>query len=129
MQDSFYIDGNTLLRTHTSPVQVRTLLAAKQQPVKIICPGKVYRRDYDDATHSHQFMQIEGLVVDRGITMSDLKGTLTVLMQKCLVPVWKFVFVPRSFRLRNRALKSMLLVSNVKGMVVRFVRTAGGLKF
>lgn len=82
MQDSFYFDANTLLRTHTSPVQVRTLLAANKQPVKIICPGKVYRRDDDDATHSHQFMQIEGLVVDRNITMSDLKGTLTLLMQK-----------------------------------------------
>src|SRR5690554_7074484 len=52
MQDSFYIDENTLLRTHTSPVQVRTLLKAKGEPVKIICPGKVYRRDNDDATHS-----------------------------------------------------------------------------
>ncbi|MGD9886327.1 MAG: phenylalanine--tRNA ligase subunit alpha [Bacilli bacterium] len=82
MQDSFYFDANTLLRTHTSPVQVRTLLAANKQPVKIICPGKVYRRDDDDATHSHQFMQIEGLVVDRHITMADLKGTLTLLMQK-----------------------------------------------
>lgn len=82
MQDSFYIDPNTLLRTHTSPVQVRTLLASKGQPVKIICPGKVYRRDDDDATHSHQFMQIEGLAVDRNITMADLKGTLSVLMKK-----------------------------------------------
>ncbi|WP_048600539.1 phenylalanine--tRNA ligase subunit alpha [Rubeoparvulum massiliense] len=77
MQDSFYITEETLLRTHTSPVQVRTLLAkAGQVPVKIICPGKVYRRDDDDATHSHQFTQIEGLVVDEGIRMSDLKGIL-----------------------------------------------------
>lgn len=82
MQDSFYIDASTLLRTHTSPVQVRTLLAAKGQPVKIICPGKVYRRDDDDATHSHQFMQIEGLVVGERVTMADLKGTLTTLSKK-----------------------------------------------
>ncbi|MFA7436165.1 MAG: phenylalanine--tRNA ligase subunit alpha [Bacilli bacterium] len=82
MQDSFYIDNNTLLRTHTSPVQVRTLLKAKGEPVKIICPGKVYRRDNDDATHSHQFMQIEGLVVDKNITMADLKGTLELLCKR-----------------------------------------------
>ena len=76
MQDSFYIDENTLLRTHTSPVQARTLLKSKGQPIKIICPGKVYRRDNDDATHSHQFMQCEGLVVGENVTMADLKGTL-----------------------------------------------------
>lgn len=82
MQDSFYIDQVNLLRTHTSPVQIRTLLTAKGEPVKIICPGKVFRRDNDDATHSHQFMQIEGLVVDTNITMADLKGTLSLLCQK-----------------------------------------------
>lgn len=77
MQDSFYITEELLLRTHTSPVQARTMLKHNGVgPVKIICPGKVYRRDDDDATHSHQFMQIEGLVVGENITMSDLKGTL-----------------------------------------------------
>lgn len=76
MQDSFYITEELLMRTHTSPVQVRTMERMKGEvPVKIICPGKVYRRD-DDATHSHMFMQIEGLVVDKHIRMSDLKGTL-----------------------------------------------------
>ncbi len=82
MQDSFYINENILMRTQTSPVQVRTLLEAEGKPVKIICPGKVYRRDDDDATHSHQFMQLEGLVVDKNISMSDLKGTLSLLMKK-----------------------------------------------
>lgn len=82
MQDSFYINENVLVRTQTSPVQVRTLLEAVGKPVKIVCPGKVYRRDDDDATHSHQFMQFEGLVVDKNITMSDLKGTLSLLMKK-----------------------------------------------
>jgi phenylalanyl-tRNA synthetase alpha chain len=82
MQDTFYFDEVTLLRTHTSPVQVRTLLKDKGAPVKIICPGKVYRRDDDDATHSHQFMQIEGLVVDENITMADLKGTLLEISKK-----------------------------------------------
>jgi phenylalanyl-tRNA synthetase alpha chain len=77
MQDSFYITEEILMRTHTSPVQVRTMERMKGEvPVKVICPGKVYRRDDDDATHSHVFTQIEGLVIDRGIRMSDLKGTL-----------------------------------------------------
>ncbi len=77
MQDSFYITDEILMRTHTSPVQIRTMLNKNGEvPVKIICPGKVYRRDDDDATHSHQFIQIEGLVVDKGIKMSDLKGIL-----------------------------------------------------
>ena len=77
MQDSFYITDEILLRTHTSPVQARTMEKNEEKgPIKIICPGKVYRRDDDDATHSHQFMQIEGLVIDKNIRMSDLKGTL-----------------------------------------------------
>ncbi|MBE4908213.1 phenylalanine--tRNA ligase subunit alpha [Bacillus luteolus] len=83
MQDSFYITEEILLRTHTSPVQARTMEKHKGKgPVKIICPGKVYRRDNDDATHSHQFMQIEGLVIDENIRMSDLKGTLEVFAKK-----------------------------------------------
>ena len=82
MQDSFYINENVLVRTQTSPVQVRTLLEAAGKPVKSVGTGKVYRRDDDDATHSHQFMQFEGLVVDKNITMSDLKGTLSLLMKK-----------------------------------------------
>ncbi len=77
MQDTFYIDPNTLLRTHTTAMQMRELEKAKGQvPIKLICPGKVYRRDDDDATHSHQFMQCEGLVVGENITLADLKGTL-----------------------------------------------------
>ncbi len=82
MQDSFYITENLLVRTQTSPVQVRTMLKAHGEPIKILCPGKTYRRDDDDATHSHQFMQFEGLVVDKHITMSDLKGTLSLFAQK-----------------------------------------------
>lgn len=83
MQDSFYISEDILLRTHTSPVQARTLEASNGVgPVKIICPGKVYRRDSDDATHSHQFTQIEGLVVDKNIHLSDLKGTLELFAKE-----------------------------------------------
>ncbi|GAK38857.1 phenylalanine--tRNA ligase subunit alpha [Paenibacillus urinalis] len=77
MQDSFYITEDILMRTHTSPVQVRTMLAMQgESPVKVIVPGKVYRRDDDDATHSFQFHQVEGIVVGKNIRMSDLKGTL-----------------------------------------------------
>lgn len=77
MQDTFYITDEILMRTQTSPVQIRTMQAMNgRTPVKVICPGKVYRRDDDDATHSFQFMQIEGLVIDEHIRMSDLKGTL-----------------------------------------------------
>jgi phenylalanyl-tRNA synthetase alpha chain len=82
MQDTFYISEELLLRTHTSPVQVRTLLEnGGNKPIKIICPGKVYRRDDDDLTHSHQFTQIEALVVDETVSLADLKGTLLVLAQ------------------------------------------------
>ncbi|GFN30902.1 phenylalanine--tRNA ligase subunit alpha [Paenibacillus xylaniclasticus] len=83
MQDSFYITDDILMRTQTSPVQVRTMKAMNGKlPVKIICPGKVYRRDDDDATHSFQFNQIEGLVVGPNIRMSDLKGTLLQFVQQ-----------------------------------------------
>ena len=84
MQDTFYITPEILLRTHTSPVQARTMDAHdfSTGPLKMISPGRVYRRDTDDATHSHQFHQIEGLVIDENIAMSDLKGTLDLLVKK-----------------------------------------------
>ncbi|NLW55372.1 MAG: phenylalanine--tRNA ligase subunit alpha [Firmicutes bacterium] len=82
MHDSLYITDKILLRTHTSPVQVRTMEKVCPQPVRIIVPGRVYRRDALDATHSPIFHQIEGLLVDKHITFSDLKGILTVFVQK-----------------------------------------------
>lgn len=82
MQDTFYINTELLLRSQTSPVQVRTMLEKKGEPIKIVCPGKVYRRDADDATHSHQFMQLEGLVLGKDITMADLKGALLEMAKK-----------------------------------------------
>ena len=97
MQDSFYITQTNLLRTHTSPVQARVMLAKKGSPIKVVCPGKVYRRDNDDATHSHQFMQLEGLVVDKNISMSDLKGTLTEVFNKVLSKDTKVRFRPSFF--------------------------------
>ena len=82
-QDTFYIeDEEVLLRSQTSPVQVRMMLEkGGKEPVRMICPGKTYRRDDDDATHSHQFMQIEGLLVDKDISLSDLKGTIDVIVK------------------------------------------------
>lgn len=97
MQDSFYITPDVLLRTHTSPVQVRTMLEKKQDlPVKIICPGKVYRRD-DDATHSPMFHQVEGLVIDKNIRMSDLKGVLLAFAREMFGPDQKIRLRPSFF--------------------------------
>ena len=83
-QDTFYIkDEELLLRSQTSPVQIRVMLANKEKkPIRMICPGKTYRRDDDDATHSHQFTQIEGLLVDHDVSLSDLKGTIDEIVKK-----------------------------------------------
>ena len=98
MQDTFYIDPNTLLRTHTTAMQMRELEKAKGQvPIKLICPGKVYRRDDDDATHSHQFMQCEGLVVGENITLADLKGTLEFMANAMFGEGRKVRFRPSYF--------------------------------
>lgn len=80
-QDTFYINENVLLRTQTSSVQIRTM-EKKKPPIRIISPGRVYRSDAVDATHSPIFHQIEGLVIDKGVTMADLKGTLELLMKR-----------------------------------------------
>lgn len=83
-QDTFYIkDEEILLRSQTSPVQARVMLEHKgKSPIRMICPGKTYRRDDDDATHSHQFMQIEGLLIDKEVSLSDLKGTIDEIVKK-----------------------------------------------
>ncbi|MFX4261367.1 phenylalanine--tRNA ligase subunit alpha [Pelotomaculum propionicicum] len=97
MQDTFFISGEILLRTQTSPVQVRTMeKTAPELPVKIIAPGKVYRRD-DDATHSPMFNQVEGLAVDRRITFSDLKGTLALFAREMFGEKTKTRFRPSYF--------------------------------
>ena len=84
MQDSFYISPEYLLRTQTSAVQARAMMANKEkEPIRIIVPGKTYRRE-DDATHSHQFNQVEGLVIDKNISFADLKGTLEIFMKHML---------------------------------------------
>ena len=96
MQDTLYVGESTLLRTHTSPVQIRTMLAQKP-PVRIIVPGKVYRRDVADATHSPMFHQVEGLAVDRAITMADLRGTLELFAREMFGPRSRIRFRPSFF--------------------------------
>ncbi len=97
MQDSFYISPEYLLRTQTSAVQARAMIANKEKtPIRIIVPGKTFRRE-DDATHSHQFNQVEGLVVDKNISFADLKGTLEIFMKHMLGEDTKLRFRPSYF--------------------------------
>ena len=97
MQDSFYVDPEHLLRTQTSAVQARVMMEnSEKTPIRVICPGKTYRRD-DDATHSHQFGQVEGLLIDKNISLADLKGTLEVFMKKMLGENTKLRFRPSYF--------------------------------
>ena len=98
MQDTFYIDPTHLLRSQTTAIQMRVLeKEASNLPVKVICPGKTYRRDDDDATHSHQFRQCEGLVVGENITVSDLKGTLELMIRELFDKNAKIRFRPSYF--------------------------------
>ena len=97
MQDSFYITTEYLLRTQTSAVQARVMMENEEKtPIRVVCPGKTYRRD-DDATHSHQFGQIEGLVIDKNISLADLKGTLEVFVKNMLGQNSKLRFRPSYF--------------------------------
>ena len=97
MQDSFYISTEYLLRTQTSAVQARTMMANKEKtPIRVIVPGKTFRRE-DDATHSHQFNQVEGLVVDENISFADLKGTLEIFMKHMLGENTELRFRPSYF--------------------------------
>ena len=98
MQDTFYVDVNKLLRSQTTAIQMRVLEQDHDKlPIKVICPGKVYRRDDDDATHSHQFMQCEGLVIGENITVADLKGTLELMIRELFARETKIRFRPSYF--------------------------------
>lgn len=96
VQDTFYITDDIVLRSQTSPVQAR-VMENKKPPIKIICPGTVYRSDSVDATHSPVFHQVEGLVIDKNISMADLKGTLEMFAKKCLGENTKIRFRPHHF--------------------------------
>ena len=95
-QDTFYINENILLRTHTSPTQIR-VMEKQNPPIKIIVPGRVYRSDAVDATHSPIFHQLEGLVVDKNITMGDLKGVLDVFAKRMFGEKTRTRFRPHHF--------------------------------
>ncbi len=96
VQDTFYITDDIILRSQTSPVQAR-VMESKKPPIKIICPGTVYRSDSVDSTHSPVFHQVEGLVIDKNISMTDLKGTLEMFAKKCLGENTKIRFRPHHF--------------------------------
>ena len=95
-QDTFYLPDGRLLRTQTSPVQIR-VMESQQPPVRIVCPGRCYRRDTPDATHSMNFHQVEGLYVDKDVSLADLKGVLTVFAHEILGPNVKLRFRPHFF--------------------------------
>ncbi|PYV42410.1 MAG: phenylalanine--tRNA ligase subunit alpha [Acidobacteria bacterium] len=95
-QDTFYVSDSLLLRTHTSPVQIRTM-ETRRPPLRIICPGRVFRHDNPDATHSPVFHQVEGLAVDEGITFADLKGTLEYFLKAFFSERTKVRFRPSYF--------------------------------
>ena len=116
-QDTFYIEDETiLLRSQTSPVQARTMLAAGgDKPIRMICPGKTYRRDADDATHSHQFMQIEGLLVDKDIRLSDLKGTFDALAKKLFGEDCKTRFRPSYYQFTEPSVETDISCFVCKG--------------
>jgi len=116
-QDTFYIEDETiLLRSQTSPVQARTMLKGEgKTPIRMICPGKTYRRDDDDATHSHQFMQIEGLLVDKDISLSDLKGTFDEIAKKLFGSDCKTRFRPSYYQFTEPSVETDISCFVCKG--------------
>ncbi|SDA20800.1 phenylalanyl-tRNA synthetase, alpha subunit [Ruminococcus sp. YE71] len=113
-QDTFYINENVLLRTQTSSVQIRTMEKMKP-PIRIISPGRVYRSDAVDATHSPLFHQIEGLVIDKGITMADLKGTLELLLRRLYGEDTQLRFRPHHFPYTEPSAEVDLMCFNCRG--------------
>ena len=116
-QDTFYIEGEELLlRSQTSPVQIRCMLNGKgEEPIRMICPGKTYRRDDDDATHSHQFMQIEGLLVDKKVSLSDLKGTFDVIAKSLYGENTLTRFRPSYYQFTEPSVEMDIICHHCKG--------------
>lgn len=129
-QDTFYIeDESVLLRSQTSPVQARTMLKGEgKTPIRMICPGKTYRRDDDDATHSHQFMQIEGLLVekkDKNISLSDLKGTFDVIAKKLFGEDVETRFRPSYYQFTEPSVETDISCFNCKGKGCSICKNTG----
>lgn len=123
-QDTFYIDENIVLRTHTSPVQARVMLERKP-PIRIICPGRVYRADEVDATHSPVFHQIEGLVIDKDVTMADLRGTLGAFARQLYGDNIKTRFRPSYFPFTEPSAEVDLTCIVCKGAGCRVCKDSG----
>ena len=126
-QDTFYVKGDELLlRSHTSPVQARVMTSKEgKEPVRIICPGKAYRRDDDDATHSHEFTQIEGLIVDKDIKLSDLKGTVTVICKKLFGEDTITRFRPSYYQFTEPSVEMDISCFNCKGKGCSICKNSG----
>ena len=126
-QDTFYVKGDELLlRSHTSPVQARVMTSKNgSEPVRIICPGKAYRRDDDDATHSHEFTQIEGLIVDKDIKLSDLKGTVTVICKKLFGEDTVTRFRPSYYQFTEPSVEMDISCFNCKGKGCNICKNSG----
>ncbi len=127
MQDTFHVGPDALLRTHTSPVQIRAM-KAQRPPVRIICLGKVYRRDILDATHSPMFHQVEGLAVDRHITMADLKATLQRFAQAMFGPKSAVRFRPSFFPFTEPSAEVDVRCFKCGGDGCRFCKESGWLE-
>lgn len=123
-QDTFYITDNILLRTQTSPVQIR-VMENKKPPLRILSPGRVYRSDAVDATHSPLFHQIEGLVVDKGVTMSDLKGTLDQFAKRLYGPDAVLRFRPHHFPFTEPSAEVDVMCFNCHGEGCRLCKGEG----
>ena len=123
-QDTFYVTDNILLRTQTSSVQVH-VMEQKKPPIRVIAPGRVYRSDAVDATHSPLFHQIEGLVVDKGITMADLKGTLELLMQRLYGDDCKIRLRPHHFPFTEPSAEVDVMCFNCYGKGCRLCKNEG----
>ncbi len=123
-QDTFYVDDNVVLRTHTSPMQARAMLTRKP-PIRIICPGVVYRADEVDATHSPVFHQMEGLVVDKDVTMADLRGTLDAFAKRLYGPGTATRFRPSFFPFTEPSAEVDLTCVNCHGKGCRICKGTG----
>lgn len=124
MQDTFYITENLLLRTQTSAAQAR-IMEQRKPPIRIICPGRVYRADEVDATHSPVFHQVEGLVVDKGITMCDLKGVLEQFAHEIYGPETKVKFRPSFFPFTEPSVEVDVTCSECGGKGCRVCKGSG----
>ena len=124
MQDTFYINKEILLRTQTSPMQIR-VMEKQKPPIRVIAPGRVFRSDAVDATHSPIFHQIEGLVVDKGITMADLKGTLAEFAKELFGEDTKVKFRPHHFNFTEPSAEMDVSCFKCGGTGCRFCKGSG----